>query len=116
MYIQYARIINHACVCASIIITMNFIGGEDYEVPPNQYIKVIISAGVTTASFDIRIINDTKVEGNEKFRGTIFDLSVPYGFKLGSNAGATFTILDDDSKHTRICTNFIDLCTYVSYG
>ena len=30
-----------------------FTGGEDYEVPPNQYIKVIIPAGMTSISFDI---------------------------------------------------------------
>ena len=75
-----------------------FTGGEDYEVPPNQYIKVIIPAGMTRISFDIKITDDNKVEYDETFRGTIFDLSLPYGFNLGSIASATFTILDGDSK------------------
>ena len=81
---------------------MSFTGGEDYEIPTNQYFKVLFPAGSTVAKFDVYIMNDNKIENNETFYGTIYDLSVPYGINLGSTASATFTILDDDSKHTYI--------------
>ena len=79
---------------------MYLTGGQDYQIPNNQYIKVKFPAGETRASFDINIINDDFLEEPETFRITIFELSVPYGITLGSITSAIVTILDDDSKFT----------------
>ena len=48
-----------------------------------------------TKSFNIPIINDALVEGNEIFNVT---LSNPIGVSLGATSTATVTILDDDSN------------------
>ena len=77
---------------------MYFTGGEDYEAPPNKYIKVKFPAGKTRVSFDIIINDDDEMEGHETFRITIYDLSVPYDINLGFITSATINILDNDSK------------------
>ena len=79
-----------------------FTGGEDYKVPPNQYIKIVFLAGNTRAKFDLYLIPDHKIEMTERLRVTIVDLSISYGsnLRLGSVNSATIDILDDDSKHT----------------
>ena len=81
------------------MVILHFTDGEDYEAPPNQYIKVKFPAGKTRVSFDIIINDDKEMEGSETFRITIFDLSVPYGITLGPITSATVTIVDDDSKN-----------------
>ena len=81
-------------------------GGEDYEVPLNQYKKVILPAGSTSVSIDITIFNDIMFEYNETFRMIILELSIPYGIYPGSLTSTTITILDDDSKHTYAYTTY----------
>ena len=73
-------------------------GGEDYDIPPNQYVQVIFPPGETRVSFDVLLIDDIQMENSETFRVTIYDLSVPYGITLGSITSAEITILDNDSK------------------
>ena len=73
-------------------------GGEDYEVPLNQYKKVILPAGSTSVSIDITIFNDIMLEYNETFRMIILELSIPYGIYPGSLTSTTITILDDEDR------------------
>ena len=80
---------------------MYLTGDEDYEIPPNQYVKVRFSAGQTRVSFDVNIIDDDLMENSETFRITIYDLSVPYGITLGFYTSAEVTIVDNDSKFLR---------------
>ena len=92
-------------------------GGEDYDIPQNQYIKVRFPAGETTVSFDVDIIDDYEIEGREIFHVTIFDLSVPNGINLGFIRTAEIVIIDDDSKCNYtiayICISVLNLiCIY----
>ena len=82
-----------------LLLILCFTAGEDYELPPNQYLKGIAHAGRDTESLDIRIFDDNKIEGSETFRATIFDLSLPSNIKFGHITNAIVTIQDDDGKH-----------------
>ena len=105
---MYIRVCIYICMYLYVLMHMHekyynydyITGGEDYEAPENQYIKVIFPAGKTRVSFDIIINDDNDMEGSETFRITIYDLSVPYDINLGSITSATINILDNDSKHT----------------
>ena len=90
----------------------NFIGGVDYGSKATSYIPVIISAGMTRASFDIPIINDRILEETETFTMSIDPVSLPYGVTLGSSASASVTIMDDDSKKTIVAFLSVLCITY----
>ena len=81
-------------------------------VPPSQYLKVVFPAGSTRESFDLHIIDDNKVEENETFCITIYDLSLPNGINLGSIANATVRVIDDDSKYNYVYT--YNICIKIS--
>jgi hypothetical protein len=51
--------------------------------------------GTATASFDVNILNDTLVEGNESI---VLSLSSPKNSMTGPTATTTITIIDDDSS------------------
>ena len=59
---------------------------------------VIIPAGRTTATFDVPIIDDNILEGNEDFVLTIDVASLSTGVTHGSPGETTVTIVDDDCK------------------
>ena len=69
----------------------------DYDSGPYT---VTFPAGMTSASFDIPIINDTIFEGNETFMLTIDPASLltNVDVTVGSPDQATVTIVDDDGK------------------
>ena len=73
-------------------------GGVDYGSKPTSYIPVVISAGMTTASFDVRIINDHVLEETETFTMSIDPISLPYAVTLANPNSVTVVIRDDDSK------------------
>jgi len=75
-------------------------GGIDYGSKPLSYIPVVFSAGVTSISFDVQIINDDILEQSETFRVSIEPISLPYGITLGSTESAVVTIQDDDGMHS----------------
>ena len=60
----------------------------------------MFSAGSKTAKLQIPIMNDTDIEKEEDFFGTIFTSasSVAYGLRLGPKLLAIVSIQDDDSK------------------
>ena len=75
------------------------IGGEDYEIPKDQYISVKFAAGQTSALFDVNIIDDKEIEDTETFLVSIFELSVPFGVTLGITTSAEVSITDNDGKY-----------------
>ena len=54
--------------------------------------------GQTTATFDVPIIDDNILEGNENFILTIDSSSLPSDVTVGSPGQATVNIVDDDRK------------------
>ena len=59
---------------------------------------VIIPAGQTNATFDVPIIDDSILEGNEDFIITINSSSLPSDVNVGTPGEATVNIVDDDCK------------------
>jgi len=60
--------------------------------------RVKFSAGVTSVTFDVSIIDDSILEGNENFMLTIDQLSLPSYVNRGNPGEATVTIVDNDGK------------------
>ena len=67
----------------------------DYTYGPYT---VTISAGQTTATFNIPINNDDTLEGNENFMLTIDKVSLPPDVTCGNPGEVEVTIVDDDCK------------------
>ena len=59
--------------------------------------KLTFAPGESSKSFNILIINDTHVEGNESLT---LELNNPIGGAPGENSSATFTIVDNDTSET----------------
>ena len=76
--------------------TTFILGGTDYG-PLEQY-NITIPAGQTTSSFNVSIIDDDVLEGNEDFNLIILAESLPNNITLGDHNRSTVTIMDDDSK------------------
>ena len=75
-----------------IIGNYNFVaGGVDYNFEPT----VTFLAGVTSVLFNISIIDDDVMEGNEYFRLSIDTDDLP----LGVFDSALVTIIDDDDDN-----------------
>ena len=71
----------------------NFVvGGVDYNFEQT----VTFTAGVTTVLFNISIIDDNVIEGNEYFRVFIISDYLPLGVFRGHPSSALVTIIDDD--------------------
>ena len=73
----------------------NPIGGDDYT--PGIY-NVMIPAGQNMVPFNIGIVDDSILEGNEEFDIVIIGATLPDGVRRGSPPRATVTIVDDDRK------------------
>ena len=69
-------------------------GLQDYTVGTQ---RVTVSAGTTSKSITIPIINDNTVECDETFKLTIPSVSI-CGITIGSIRTTEVTIQDDDSK------------------
>ena len=74
----------------------NVLGGTDYG-PWGPY-NITIPAGQTTFSFNVSIIDDDVLEGNEDFNLIILAESLQNNITLGDHNRSTVTIMDDDSK------------------
>ena len=70
-------------------------GNMDYGSEPYN---VIVPAGNTTVSFEVKINNDNTLEGNETFNITINATSLPACVNRGNPYEATVTIVDDDGN------------------
>ena len=60
-------------------------------------LNVTFPVGVTCASFDIPLIDDTLSEGNETFNIVILEESLPFGVTR-DDATTTVTIIENDCK------------------
>ena len=80
-YLQYIN-----CFCK---------GNVDYT--SGSY-NVIFPAGITSASFDVSIIDDNILESNETFSLNIIHHLLPTKVTRGNPKTSTVTIVDDDSK------------------
>jgi len=79
-------------------MSLIFIGeGVDYVSGPYN---VTIPAGMTRASFNVSIINDSIFEFDENFTLTIISTSHPSNVTMTDPAQTTVTIVDDDGKNT----------------
>jgi len=70
-------------------------GNTDYSSGPYS---VTFSAGTTTASFNIIIINDSVTEESEQFYITVDPTTLPNDVVFDSLGAAVITIMDDDSE------------------
>ena len=71
-------------------------GNDDYG--PGPY-TVRIPAGTTVVPFDIPIVDDNILEGNEDFDIIIVPGSLPDDVSVGNPGRATVNIIDDDRKY-----------------
>ena len=70
--------------------------GFDYMTGPYS---VLISAGSTTASFDVSITDDSVLESNEEhFTINIDPSSLPSRVTAGTLSNSRITIVDDEGK------------------
>ena len=76
---------------------IHYVAGEDYNISTAQIFYVTISAGSTSSSFSIDIINDMIQEDNETFNIAIRTLPSCLSLSLGTSS-ATVTIMDNDGK------------------
>ena len=74
---------------------IHYVAGVDYAMSSVLVFNVTISAGLTSSSFNIDIINDMIQEDNETFNITIRLL--PSCLSLGASS-STVMIIDDESK------------------
>ena len=73
----------------------------DYELSGGgSQLRLPFRAGATSAGFDVSILNDGAVEGDEVFAATITDVSWPG--TLGKPARTAVTIIDDDAVNVRM--------------
>ena len=71
------------------------IGGKDYVIGPNE---VTFSAGMTEVSFNVRIIGDEILEGDEIFQLRINSNSLPNDVTVNGPSVVNVTIVDNDGK------------------
>jgi len=67
----------------------------DYNSGP---CPITFPAGVTSVTFDVPIIDDNILEGNENFMLTIDQSSLPTGINRSYPGSGTVTIVDNDGK------------------
>ena len=104
--------VNENASTATITVTLNTASSSDVivdyatsdgtAVSPGDYTAIVttpltITAGLTSATFDVTIINDLIDEPNESLNLT---LSNPNGATLGTPAASTLTIIDNDGTPT----------------
>ena len=81
----------------SILITENELSSADYTTTPSAVGGIITAnflAGATEFSFDINLIDDSEVEGNESLVLTLDEFSA--GFSAGQFGSAVFNVSDND--------------------
>ena len=70
---------------------------EDFEVDISP-IRVLFPGGTTRAAFDVRMVDNVRLENSEIFEVSIDPLSLPYGVVLGHISSSEVVVLDNDSK------------------
>ena len=80
------------------------LGGVDYDTGP--YI-VVFPAGITSATFNVTIINDNILERDEEFHLNITSPPTASKVMLGQNNQIRIDIINDDSKYIAILLNIV---------
>ena len=70
---------------------------DDYNVDSSA-IQILFPGGTTRASFDVRLVDNIKLESTETFSVSIDPLSLPCGVVLGDISTAEVAILDNDGE------------------
>ena len=70
---------------------------DDFKVYSSA-IQILFPGGTTRASFDVRMVDNIKLESTETFSVYIDPLSLPCGVILGDVSSAEVVILDNDSE------------------
>ena len=73
-------------------------GGVDYDSGP---FDITFPAGETLAIFNVSIIDDNIMEGNENFTLSINSSSLPNGVAIGDPGHTTVIIIDDDDDDSK---------------
>ena len=76
---------------------IHYVAGVDYVMSTALVFNVTISAGSTSSSFSIDIINDMIQEDNETFNIAIRLLASCLSLSLGTSS-STVTIIDDEGS------------------
>ena len=76
---------------------IHYVAGVDYAMSSVLIFNVTISAGSTSSSFSIDIINDMIQEDNETFNIAIKLL--PSSLSLSCDTSSTVMIIDDDGMY-----------------
>ena len=84
---------------------------DDYEVEISP-IRVLFPGGTTRAAFDVRMVDNVRLENSETFEVSIDPLSLPYGVVLGRITSSEVVILDNDSKFTMSLKLLFSLRSY----
>ena len=92
---------------------IHYVAGVDYGMSSALVFNVTISAGSTSSSFSIDIINDMIHEANETFNIAIRLLPSCLSLSLGTSS-STVMIIDDDGNYT--CTYFSNSCYYYLFA
>ena len=90
---------------------IHYVAGVDYAMSSALVFNVTISAGSTSSSFSIDIINDMIQEDNETFNNAIRLLPSCLSLSLGTSS-STVTIIDDDGNY--MC--FSNSCYYYLFA
>ena len=88
---QLVSRLNNITMNNMLTVYNNLTGGVDYNSGPYN---VTFPAGVTSVAFNISVINDTILEGNESFTLTIMNSSLLSRVDLGIPDNTTVTIVD----------------------
>ena len=92
---------------------IHYVAGVDYAMSTALVFNVTISAGSTSSSFSIDIINDMIQEDNETFNIAIILLPSCLSLSVG-NSSSTVTITDNEDTDIRTCVVLLVDNTIVS--
>ena len=85
---------------------IHYVAGVDYAMSTALVFNVTISAGSTSSSFSIDIINDMIQEDNETFNITIRILPSCSSLSLGTSS-STIMIIDDEGIYSNKCSSIV---------
>ena len=92
---------------------IHYVAGVDYAMSTALVFNVTISAGSTSSSFSIDIIDDMIQEDNETFNIAIILLPSCLSLSVG-NSSSTVTITDNEDTDIRTCVVLLVDNTIVS--
>ena len=84
----------------------HYVAGVDYAMSTALVFNVTISAGSTSSSFSIDIINDMIQEDNETFNIVIRLLPSCLSLSLGTSS-STVMIIDDEGIYSNKCSSIV---------